>query len=141
MDPPPPLRNGTSAAVQVVPYFAQNGAPVAVVLIKEMFFVDGQQEVARVGDAEIRLVDEPWEPDKPETSSTKLPSDLCLGKPSTDVVVIGSAMAPNGARQRTLDVFVRVGPIEKTLRVHGTRVWYQGARGLALSPPEPFDAV
>src|SRR5262249_45922943 len=34
-----------------------------------------------------------------------------------------------------------VGPVEKALRVHGTRVWYHGAKGLALSAPQPFEAV
>lgn len=141
MDDLPPLSKRTSAAVELVPYFEATGAPVVIVMIKERFAVDGRQRVERLGDAEIRLVDEPWEPDEPETSSTRLPSDLCLRKPSTDVLVIGHAVAPGGARVGTLDVLVRVGSLEKMLRVHGTRVWYIGATGLALSKPEPFQSV
>jgi hypothetical protein len=141
MDDLPPLNKGTTAAVKLAPYFEASGAPVVIVMIKELFIVDVRQRVERAGDAEVRLVDEPWEPDKPESSSTRLPSDLCLRKPSTDVLVVGAAVPPSGARTRSLDVYVRVGPLEKALRVHGTRVWYQGARGLALSKPEPFESV
>src|SRR5262245_5566504 len=141
MDDLPPLNKGTRAAVQLIPYFETTGAPVAIVIIKETFIVDRRQRVDRLGDAEIRLVDEPWEPDKPETSSTRLPSDVCLRKPSTDVLVIGHAQPPDGARVRSLDVMMRVGPLEKAVRVNGTRVWFQGARGLTLSKPEPFESV
>src|SRR5262245_33367529 len=109
MDDVPALNKGTRAAVQLVPYFEMDGSAVAIAIIKERFIVDRRQRVDREGDAEIRLVDVPWEPDKPETSSTRLPSDLCLRKPSTDVLVVGSAMAPDAAPARTLDVYVRVG--------------------------------
>jgi hypothetical protein len=141
MDDVPALRKGTSASVMLAPCFAQDGAVVAVAIIKQMFAVDARQQVLPVDGAEIRMVDTPWDEKKPEASSTRLPSDLCLRKPSTDVLVVGAATAPAGRPARSLDVFVRVGPVEKALRVHGTRVWYHGAKGLALSPPEPFDSV
>jgi hypothetical protein len=141
MDAPPPLKKGTAAAVQVAPHFGMMGEVLGIVIIKELFAVDARQRVERLGGAEIRLTDEPWEPDKPETSSIKLPSDLCAFKQSTDVVIVGSAVAPDRARVRSLDVYARVGPVEKSLRVHGTRAFYLGARGLALSPPEPFEEV
>ena len=47
----------------------------------------------RIPGAQVRLVDEPWEPEA-EKSSIRYPSDLFLRKPSTDVVVVGSAVAP-----------------------------------------------
>jgi hypothetical protein len=135
------LKKGTRAAVRLCPYFGPDGGIVAIVIIKELFGVDVRQQVGRLGDAEIRLVDAHWDPDAPETSSIRLPSDLVPTKPSTDVLVVGSATAPGGKPVRTLDVFARVGSVEKTLRVHGTRVWYHGARGLALSAAQPFEAV
>jgi hypothetical protein len=141
MDDLPELRKGTRAAVQIATQFAPDGGVLGIVIIKELFGVDQRQRVERAGDAKVRLVDEPWEPDQPETSSTKLPSDVCARKPSTDVLIVGSAVAPGGKRVRSVDVYARVGPIEKALRVHGTRVFYQGAKGLALSPGEPFDVV
>jgi hypothetical protein len=114
---------------------------VALVMIKEAFFIDPQQQVARTHDAEIRMVDVPWNPDEPESSTTKFPSDMVLFKPSTDVVVAGDAMAPGMAPSQTLDVLVRVGPVQKLLRVFGARVFYRGAVGLAMSAPLPFERL
>jgi len=135
------LKKGTNADVKIVPQYALDGTMVAVVMIKAAFHVNLARGVVRAGDAEVRLVDEPWDEKAPETSSIRLPSDLVLMKPSTDVVVAAHAMAEGGAEARSLDVLVRVGPVERALRVHGLRVWYRGTVGLALTPPQPFTSV
>jgi hypothetical protein len=137
----PPIKQGTRAHVELVPQVGLDGAMLLLVLIKERFYVEPDGRLARIGGALPVLSDQPWDEDDAETSSTKVPSDVCLRKPSTDVLVVGSAVAPDRRRVRELDVMVRVGPIERVLRVTGTRVWYRGAGGLALSPPEPFDEV
>ncbi|MFO0646072.1 MAG: DUF2169 domain-containing protein [Polyangiales bacterium] len=137
----PDLKKGTSASVAVVPQFDVDGALVAVVLIKEAFAVDRRDRVRRVGGAEVHAVDVPWDEDAPETSSIRFPSDVCVRKPATDVVVVGSAVAAYRVRQRQLDVTVRVGAMERVVRVFGPRVWYRGAFGWALSDPTDFDAL
>ncbi len=136
---PPALRKGTGCSVDLVPQLELDGAVVTVVVIKERFAVDRRNRVRRLGDAKLRPTDLPWDDDKPD--SLKYPSDVCIRKPSTDVIVVGSAVQAYGEPARTLDTFVRVGPVEKFLRVHGLRVWYRAVFGLALSPPEPFDAL
>lgn len=137
----PPLRIGTSATVAAIPYFGVNGETVAIVLIKERFEAHPSGAVTRLGGAEVRYVDEPWDPDAPEHSSIKYPSDISLAKPSTDVIVAGSAMARGRVPVTELDVIVRVGPVEKALRVFGLRVWYKGLTGLTMTKPEPFEAL
>jgi hypothetical protein len=137
----PPLKQGTRAEVQLIPQLGMDGAILILVVIKERFFVGGDGRLTRVGGAKPVLADLPWDEDDAENSSIKLPSDICLRKPSTDVIVVGSAMAPDKRRVREIDVLVRVGPVERVLHVTGTRVWYRGAAGLALSAPEPFDEV
>jgi hypothetical protein len=139
---PPPLKQGTSATVQAVPHFDMDGSLVAIVLVKERFVASRHGVVSRAGGAEIHIADEPWDPDAPETSSIKYPSDLCLRKPSTDVVVVGSAMAPYRQPVRELDVRVRVGPVQKSLRVTGPRAWYRAAVGrMKLTEPQPFESI
>ncbi len=135
----PPLDKATTATVQLLPQLAATGEEVIVVVAKQRFAVDARGRVARAPGAEVRVADVPW--GDPERSSIQLPSDLCLGKPSTDVLVSGSAMAPERAPARQLDVGLRVGPVQKTLRAFGPRVWYRGVAGLALSPPEPFEEL
>lgn len=135
----PVLSRSTSATVDLLPALAGDGGALWVVVIKQRFTI-GPRGLRRVPGAVIRRVDELWEPDAPQ-SSVRFPSDACPGKPGADVVVVGSAIAPTGAPVRELEVVVRVGPLQRALRVTGLRVWYRGASGLALTPPEPFDEV
>jgi hypothetical protein len=85
----------------------------------------------------IRGQDIPW--GDPEKSSIKYPSDLCLTKPGTDVIVVAAAHAPGGKAVPSFDAGVRVGSLEKTVRIFGLRVW--AANGSALSAPGPTTGV
>jgi hypothetical protein len=136
----PDLNTRTDATVRLLPKFGLDGAPCYVVVIKQRFAVQPMGAVRREPGAKVRLVDEPWDPDVPE-SSIRYPSDACLRKPSTDVVVVGSAMAVNAQPVAELDVLVRVGPVSKQLKVFGLRVWFKGALGMTLTPPKPFQSV
>lgn len=140
---PPPLKSGTSAAVEVIPAFHDiDGRYVGVVLIKQRWKVTPLGGLSREEGAEIRVSDEWWFPDEPETSSIKYPSDLCLQKPSTDVLIVGSAISRGRTRVPEMDVTVRVGPVQKRLRVIGPRAWYRAGRGrYELTAPEPFEAI
>jgi len=138
---PPPLSKATTATVQLLPQLAASGEGFVVVVVKQRFQVTAEGKTERTGGAKVNVADVPWDEDEAESSSTKLPSDLCLHKPSTDVLVVGSAMARGRVPVRQLDVGLRVGSMQKVLRVSGTRVWYRGLVGLALSEPEPFEEV
>jgi hypothetical protein len=137
----PSLKQATSATVQIVPQLGLDGGVVMVVIVKQLFAVDRRDRVSRVGGAKIRLADEPWDPDAPDVSSVRLPSDVCIRKPSTDVLVVGAAVGVYRPPVTHLDVLVRVGPVQKALRVFGQRVWYRALTGLALTPPEPFESL
>src|SRR4051812_28690985 len=89
------------------------------------------------GQRGIRSADVPW--GDPEKSSIKYPSDLCLAKPGTDVIVVAAAHAPGGKAVPSFDAGVRVGPLEKTIRVFGLRVW--AANGSSLSAARPTMGV
>jgi len=85
----------------------------------------------------IRMADIPW--GEPEISSIAYPADLCLRKPGTDVIVVGSAHAPGGRPAPQFDVRVEVGPLTKSLAIFGTRAWQPGGEG--VSSPAPVSAV
>ena len=76
--------------------------------------------------------------DDPLTSSIRVPSDVALMKPGTDVVVIGSAHAPYHRPTPAMDVRVQVGALDKTVRVTGDRYWVQSGAGYSPSSPQPF---
>lgn len=50
-------------------------------------------------------------------------TDLAPFKPGTDVTFIGATFPPNGEPSSSWTCGLRVGPIEKRLRVHGPRIW------------------
>ncbi len=100
----------------------------------------------RIGeDGRLELEDEqpppPLEPEyfgEPGTSSLRMDSDLLAEKPSTDVIVNGSAFAPRGQPAPSVPVVLRVGKLEKQLIVHGGRVYVDGSTGLRTTSPRPF---
>lgn len=65
--------------------------------------------------------------------------DLGMPKPRGELLVYGAAQAPGGRPVGGLDVTVRLGTIEKTLRVLGDRFWVPDRDGsAAMTDPRPF---
>lgn len=87
----------------------------------------------------IRYADEPW--GDPVTTPARYPADACGNKPATDVVVVADGHAPDGKPVPSFDVAVKVGPVDKTLRVFGLRVWQQGGAGLSAPRPLTRQAI
>lgn len=71
----------------------------------------------------------------PESSSHRYEPEVAFYKPSTDVVVIGHAHAP-APGTRAMMVEVRVGSLQKRLRVTGDRVWFSAGGLPALHAGE-----
>lgn len=75
-------------------------------------------------------------------SSLRYEADLLAVKPTADILVHGDVMAPKGKRVTALDVLLRVGTINKHLRVTGDRIWEKGVfGGIRMSAPEPFERM
>jgi hypothetical protein len=82
----------------------------------------------------IRTKDFPWgEPDK---TPVAYPADVCIRKPSTDVLFVTKAYAPDGIPVPVFDAYAQVGPLRKAIQVHGLRVWQIDGGG--LSPAQPL---
>jgi hypothetical protein len=74
----------------------------------------------------------------PTDSSLKQVSELHIGKPGTDVLLVGRAWAPEGRMVAQTWVRVSVAERQKTIRVSGDRRWKQDA---TPTDPEPFEAM
>jgi hypothetical protein len=83
----------------------------------------------------VTIADEYYE--DPANSSLKQVSDMHIGKPGTDVLLIGNAWGLNGAATTQADVTVSVAERRKTVRVMGDRSW----KGGAPSAPAPFTSM
>jgi hypothetical protein len=68
-------------------------------------------------------------------SSLRYDADLLGAKPTTDVIVNGSAYAPAGRPSADFMVAMKVGVIQKSLRVRGPRRWGDGLFGLSSAEP------
>jgi len=131
----PPVDNPTDFVVHPQLIADKDGEKLCVI-VKSTFVreADGTLEVApKRWQRKIRFADVPWgDPDK---SSILYPADVCLRKPGTDVIVVAKAYAPGGKPVPSFDAGVRVGPLQKIVRVFGLRVWQAGGNG--LSAPRP----
>jgi hypothetical protein len=75
---------------------------------------------------------------EPGASSLRRDSDLLAAKPGTDVLMDACAYAPKGRAVPIVPVTLRVADVDKSVLVHGSRVYYRGALGLTTSRPQPF---
>jgi hypothetical protein len=82
------------------------------------------------------LVDEYYE--DPENSSLKQVSDMHIGKPGTDVLLVGCARTPEGRLEDGVMVSMSVAERSKQVLVMGDRTWRSDG---TPSSPEAFSAI
>ena len=135
------VANRTAGKHLAFPAKDVEGRGRVVVIVKYTFRIGAHGKVERDDDgAEPHPIDVPNGED-PGTSSIKIPSDLFDYKPGTDVVVVADAHPRPGGGTYT-DVSLKVGPIAKTIRAHGLRVWQRGILGgLVPGPAMPLRAT
>ncbi len=117
------------------------------VVIKATFsFATGRITVADAQQS-IALADEPWDIANAERSSLKHAGEVLLTKPTTDVIVTGTARSPGGAPRTEWDCAVEVRRGGEALFTHraqalGPRFWrHTRAAGWTLTEPEPTREV
>lgn len=111
-----------------------------IVAVKATFDIlsDG---TTRLADQQLPVLRMGQPHGEPGRSSLAYEADLLWLKSGTDVLVLGSARSPRGYTVDTLDVRLRLGPIDKTLRVFGDRHWKRGIAGTTISKPAPFESM
>ncbi len=132
------LKNDTpfKAAISIFPN--EKGVDTLYVTVKAAFSLNGKVEIANK-QVPIVMADEYW--GEPGKSSLKYASELHLTKPSTDIVVIGNAVSPDGRAVNQMDVSIQVAELRKVIRVFGDRKWISYGEELRISPPVPFESM
>jgi hypothetical protein len=141
MNPDRLVDNRSPMEVRALPMPDRHGRDVIVVIAKMTWDVSpvGAVRIARPG-AVIRIDD--TRRGDGALSSVRYPSDRVVERPGTDVLLVATAQ-PSAARAGApaathQDVTLRVAAahalLEKTLRVHGPRVWARAATGVAPGP-------
>ncbi|QTA85816.1 DUF2169 family type VI secretion system accessory protein [Desulfonema magnum] len=132
------LKNETPFEVEIALFPDEHGVDTLYVTVKATFKIG---KTLTVDDEQIPMVyaDEYW--GEPGQSSLKYAAELHLIKPSTDIVLIGHAQAPDRQLVKQLDVTLSVADQNKTVRVFGNRQWESGLLSLRMTPPEPFEMM
>jgi hypothetical protein len=129
------LKNTTPfpAAIALLPN--EEGIDSLCITMKATFQIGGKPAVAAEQRALV-LADEYW--GEPGMSSIKYASESHLAKPSTDVILVGEAIAPRKRPVSQIDVTLAVADRKKTVRVFGDRSWKEGLVGASATSPVPF---
>lgn len=135
------ILNKTPFKVFAAPAVCQHDDNHIVVVIKGTYDLPtqtgGRIKIAKE-QLDILFADEYW--GEPEDSSVRYESDLAIIKHGADVILNGSAYAPNG---RATEMFVKlsVAGQNKTIKVFGDRHWKKTTGGLEITRPLPFDKM
>ena len=130
------LENKTPFATSLSVLADSDGVDTLYVVVKGTFAL--VPEVA-IAPTQLPVVLKDLFAGDPERSSLKVASDVHLGKPSTDVVMMGSAWSPNGQPVPEMVVAFSIAGRRKMVRVVGDRRWKP--RGAGFSRPEPFESM
>src|SRR5512140_1067787 len=135
-----PFANATPYAAIDVPMLDRTGREMVVVIVKATFKL-GKEGKLLPADAPspVRVADVLRDPKNPERSSALYPSDLCLEKRGTDLVIVGKATSKKKVTH--VDVGISAKAKTVTLRVHVMREYFRGLMEVAISAPVPFEEM
>lgn len=131
------LENRTPFATATHVQVDAEGQEILVALFSASFdALDGAPELQVSEDQmPVSLRDVPF--GDPANSSNRYEADIAPLKPGAEVLVNGSARAPNHRPVAEMHVGVRLGALQKVLNVVGDRVYHAGS----FSQPAPFLAM
>ena len=129
------LKNATPFAANIMLLPDATGIDTVYLIAKGTFTVG---EKLTIADEQVPVAMADLYRDSPATSAIRVPSDVCLGKAGTDVMLVGSAWAAGGQPVWQSDVSLSVGPVAKTVRVFGDRAWKAGPSGARPAWIAPF---
>ena len=118
-----------------------SGRELLVVVIKGTFRFPRPDEPAdhfALHEQQLPLVMADTFTGKPGLSAPVLEVDFAPRKPRADILLLGTAHAPQGRPAPRVEVGVRVGRWTKRLAVVGPRHWDCGAATLRATSPQPF---
>ncbi len=131
------ISNKTPFETAIVPGLDKDGYDYAAVVIKATFDIQNNNDSLSISENQIPIVFSAEYYGDPENSSIKYESDTALSKKRTDVVLIGHAYSRRGKKE-AVDVKLRVGALDKTVRAIGNRRWFKALGFWHTSDPVPF---
>jgi hypothetical protein len=118
-----------------------NGRESLVLVTKGTFDLPRNGEEPQLAATQVPLVDSDVFTGEPGSSAPLYESDYAPIKPRCDVLLNGSAYAPEGRPAKRVTVSLQVGSMAKSFDVVGNRVWVGAIFGIMTSPIEPFSVL
>lgn len=118
-----------------------SGRELLVVVVKGTFTIPTNGEPVRLAEEQVPLVMADTFTGEPGLSAPLYEVDFPPRKHRCDVLLVGSAYAPEGRPTTRMSVGIRVGAMTKSFAVIGDRQWRDGLSGISASSPEPFTVM
>lgn len=128
------LQNSTHFAASMALFPSETATDTLYVIVKASFNVGKDFTLADEQTPPL-AADVYWT--EAGKSSLKYASDMHIGKPATDIVMLGHACAPENKEATQLNVGLSVGQVNKTVQVFGDRQWQDGK----ITRPAPFKTM
>ncbi len=117
----------------------REGADLLVLVVKGTFVYGDDQSVEVAPEQQaIEAADRYY--GLPEETSVEYASDFSIGKPGTDIALLGHAY-PARLGQAVVDVGIQVGKLYKYIKVFGDRFWMKNFGAYEITAPVPFDRM
>lgn len=134
------IDNKTPFAFEALHLLDEQARPILVMVVKATLAIGADGRCKPTEDQlPVNISGEPAGED-PATSSVKYEPEVSFHKVATDVVMNGTAYASRSGTTEML-VSLRVGPLQKQVRVSGERAWYRALGKIGATRPIPFDKI
>ncbi|RPI72406.1 MAG: DUF2169 domain-containing protein [Desulfobacteraceae bacterium] len=132
------IDNQTPFAAERTLIADKNGSMCWIVAVKATFEIKADGSTSLAPEQRAVSMVPIFSGKDPLVSSLLHENVLEYAKPTTDVYLLGHAYAPRQKPIDSLDVSMKVGPIQKTLRLFGDRHWKNNGKEPVISAPELF---
>jgi hypothetical protein len=132
------LVNATKMQAGYTQGLRPDGRELLVVVIKGTFTLPRNGATPRLAEEQLPLVEADTFAGEPGLSAPLYESDYSPFKPRCDVILNGSAYAPQGKPATKVPVGIKVGRVAKVFDVIGDRNWEAGIGGIGPGVATPF---
>jgi hypothetical protein len=132
------LINRTPFAASLSVFSDLDGVESAYAIVKASFELKPGGLVLAEKQAPLFATDVYW--GAPDQSSLRYAAEFTLPKPTTDVLLLGNAIAPR-ENTRVAEASLKLGSLSKTLRLFGNRQWQKTDLGWETTIPEIWERM
>lgn len=132
------LINATNMIAGYTMGMEPSGRELLVVVVKGTFHLPKSGEEARLHEQQLPLIMADTFTGEPGFSAPYYEVDFAPRKLKCDILLQGSAYAPDGRPIPRVPVGLRIGQWQKTFAVCGKRYWEYGLAGVNATEPESF---